>query len=105
MNKFEKEILKAIEDRKAENVKFYDVRGVNPLCDAIIICTALNERNLFGIENAVEKAAEKLKMKINHVEGRNDSRWVIVDLSDVIVHILTRDERERLGLDEIIKTK
>lgn len=105
MNKIEKEILKAIEDRKAEDIKFYDVRGVNPLCDSIFICTALNERNLFGIENAVEEAAEKLNLKINHIEGRNDSKWVIVDLNDIIVHILTRDERERLALDDIIKIK
>ena len=105
MNKIEKEIMKAIEDRKAEDIKFYDVKGVNPLCDAIIVCTALNERNLFGIENAIEEAAEKLNIKINHVEGRNDSRWVIVDLNDIVVHILTRAERERLALDEIIKTK
>ncbi len=105
MNKFEKEILKAIDDRKAEDIKFYDVRGVNPLCDSIFICTALNERNLFGIENAVEEAAEKLNLKINHIEGRNDSKWVIVDLNDIIVHILTRDERERLALDDIIKIK
>lgn len=105
MTKNEKEIIKAIDGRKAEDIKFYDVKGVNPLCDSIIICTALNERNLFGIEDAVEEAAEKLNIKIHHVEGRNDSKWVIVDLNDIVVQILTREERERLALDDIIKTK
>lgn len=103
MNNNEKAIIKAIEDKKAENIRFYDVKGVNPLCDSIIICTALNERNLYGVEDAVEEAANKLNIKINHIEGINDSKWIIVDLFDIVVHILTEDERARLDLDEIIK--
>ncbi len=105
MNKIEKILIKAIKDRKAEDIKYYDVRGVNPLCDSIIVCTALNERNIFGIQDSVEEAASKNNIKINHIEGRKDSKWVIVDLNDIVVHILTKEERERLNLDEIIKTK
>jgi ribosome-associated protein len=105
MNSVEKAIVKAISDLKGENIKTYNVKGVNPLCDTIIVCTALNERNLFGIEDAVEEVANNSKIKINHIEGRNDSKWIIVDLNDVVIHIMTKEERERLDIDSIIKTR
>ncbi len=105
MNKNEKAVLKAIKDKKAKNVKFYDVKGINPLCDAIIVCSALNERNLNGIKESIEDAAELNKIKINHIEGRNDSKWIVVDLNDIVVHIMTEDERNRIDIDSIISSK
>lgn len=105
MNKNEKNILKAIKDKKAINVKFYDVRGINPLCDSIIVCSALNERNLVGIKDSIEDAALSNKMKINHIEGRNNSKWIVVDLNDIVVHVMTEDERARVDLDSIIVSK
>jgi len=105
MNKYEKVVLEAINDKKAKNIKFYDVRGINPLCDAIIVCSALNERNLNGIKESVEETAEKYKIMLNHIEGRNGSKWIIVDLNDIVVHIMTEDERTRIDLDSIIVRK
>jgi len=105
MNKNEKAIIKALEDMKANDVKFYDVRGKNPLCDSIIVCTALNERNLNALSEEVQDVAEKNKMKINHIEGRNCSTWIIVDLNDVVVHIMSENERARINLDNIIEGK
>jgi len=105
MNKYEKAVLKAINDKKARNVKFYDVRGINPLCDAIIVCSALNERNLNGIKESVEETAQKYKLMLNHIEGRNGSKWIVVDLNDIVVHIMTEDERTRIDLDSIITRK
>ena len=105
MNKNEKNILKAVKDKKAINVKFYDVREINPLCDAIIVCSALNERNLVGIKDSIEDVALLNKMKINHIEGRNNSKWIVVDLNDIVVHIMTEDERKRVDLDSVIALK
>lgn len=101
MRKVEKEIYNTISDLKAKNITYYDVKGKNPLCDAIIVCTALNERNLNAIKEAVEETAEKNRLQINHVEGRNGSRWIIVDLNDIVVHIFDESERERINIDDL----
>src|SRR5574344_200136 len=105
MNKYEKAVLKAIKDKKAKNVKFYNVKGISPLCYSIIVCSALNERNLNGIEESIEDVAFSNKMKINHIEGRNSSKWSVVDLNDIVIHIMTEDERKRIDLDSVIVSK
>jgi len=105
MNKETNIIFECINKTKAEDVVLYDVEGKSPLCDAIIVCTALNERNLNGLKEQIEECCLENNIKINHIEGRNGSQWIVMDLNDTIVHILTREERIRLNLDDIIETK
>lgn len=101
--KIEKVIEKAIKDKKGENIIIYDVTGKNPLCDYVIIATALNERNLESIADNVVDELEKHKFKINHVEGKSNTPWIIVDAIDAICHILTAEERERIKLEDLLE--
>lgn len=105
MNKNEKLIYSAIEDRKGVNIKFYDVRDKNPMCDAIFICTALNERNLHAIQDSIEETAELNNMTVKHIEGRHGSNWILIDLNDIVVHIFTEEERNRINLDLLLDNK
>ena len=103
MTKEEKIIFDCINKTKAEDTIFYDVRGINPLCDSIIICTALNNRNLNGLKDAIEECCEINNIVINHIEGRDcKSGWLLIDLNDIIIHIMTKEIRDQLNLDEII---
>lgn len=103
MTKNEKIIMDAINKTKAKDVKFYNVKGKSVLTDAIIICTALNDRNLNGLENTIEEVCAENKIAINHIEGRNDSRWIVIDLNDIVVHLLTEDERLKFNLEELLE--
>lgn len=96
-------IKKAIEDKKAENVCVYNVKNKNPLCDYVIVCTALNGKNMYAIANSIEETLEENKIQINHVEGRESNDWVLVDCDDVIVHIMSESYREHVKLDDLLK--
>ena len=102
MNDTEKIIFDCINKTKAEDVVFYDVKGRSSICDSIIVCTALNDRNLNGLKEQIEECCFENNIPINHIEGRNGSKWIIIDLNDIVIHILTFEERNRLNLDEIV---
>lgn len=96
-------VKKAIEDKKGENVIVYNVKSKNPLCDYVIICTALNGKNMNAIANSIEDTLEENDFKINHVEGRESNDWVLVDCDDVIIHIMSQSYRDYVKLDDLLK--
>lgn len=95
-------VIKAVEDKKGEDISFYDVRNKNPYYDYVIICTALNERNGQAIVASIEESFILNKHKLNHIEGRDSSRWTIVDGGNIIIHIFSRQERSRINLEELL---
>lgn len=95
-------IKKAVEDKKCENVKVYNVKNKNPLCDYVIVCTALNKRNMTAVAASVEDALEENDFTINHIEGRDSEEWVLVDCNDIVIHIMSEAFREHVKIDELL---
>ena len=93
---------KAILDKKGENVCVYNVKNKNPLCDYVIVCTALNGKNMNAIANSIEETLEENDIAINHIEGRDSTDWVLVDCNDVIIHIMSEQYREHVKLDDLL---
>ncbi len=100
-----KSIIKAIDDKLGEELEIIDVSELTPLANYYVICTASNSRRLNAIKEAVVEAVEKLGLSIHHVEGKSNSEWLLVDAHDIIVHILTPNERERLNFEELFKNQ
>lgn len=96
-------IKKAIEDKKGDNVCVYNVKNKNPLCDYVIVCTALNGKNMNAIATSVEDTLEENDFKINHIEGRESNDWVLVDCDDAIIHIMSQSYRDYVKLDDLLK--
>ena len=93
--------LEAINDLKAGNVETFDVRGITSIADTMIICSGRSNRHVVSIaENIVTKAKQA---KLSHIkmEGTKEGEWVIVDLADVIVHIMLPAAREFYNLEDL----
>ncbi len=96
-------INKAIDDRKGYNVKNLDVSGVSPMCDAFVIASGSNKNQLNAICDAVEEICRDNGMPLREREGRAEGGWILLDYSDIIVHIFSSEMRNFYNLDHTWK--
>ena len=97
-NNYEKEVQEIIdimEDKKAQDIKVYDMRGKSPFFDYSILCTGSSSRNIEAIASDIKKSLTNIK----NVEGLDECNWVLIDAGDIIVSVFSRDAREYYQLD------
>ena len=94
-------IAEIASDAKAEDIVVLGVRDLTPITDFFVICTADNERQLRAILNNIDEEMTKHGVKPRAVEGAAGSGWVLMDFSDVIVHVFGRNERAFYSLDKL----
>ncbi|MDH5611208.1 MAG: ribosome silencing factor [Gammaproteobacteria bacterium] len=96
-------VRKALEDLKAEDIVEMDVRGKTSVADAIFVASGNSGRHVRSIaENVVMEAKHAGKQPLG-VEGEEDAEWVLVDLGDVIVHVMQKPSREFYDLEGLWK--
>jgi ribosome-associated protein len=93
--------LAALEDLKAIDLITIDVRGITSLADFMIICTGRSNRHVKSLAENVVKKAKELKAAYIKTEGEREGEWVIVDLADVIVHVMLPATREFYNLEDL----
>ncbi len=97
------QILRSLDDRKAQDVICIDLRGnEDAFVDYMIVCHGDSTTQVNAIAGNVEKdVTEILKTKPHHTEGERNALWVIIDYVDVIVHIFYKEMREFYQLEEL----
>lgn len=107
-NKIEKQeligkIVEAIQDTKGEDVKIFDLSGIeNTVTEAFIICSANSNTQVSAIAGNIErKVRNELKERPWHVEGTENAMWVLVDYVSVVVHIFQKHIREYYDIEEL----
>ncbi len=94
-------MLASVEDDKAEDVIQIDLRGRSDVADYMVICSGRSSRQVGAI---AEKLADRLKQAFGifaKMEGKETGDWVLVDTSDVIVHIFRPEVREFYQLEKM----
>jgi ribosome-associated protein len=91
----------ALDDMKAVNVKVLDVRKLTDIADTLIIASGNSDRHVRSIADRVIQFAKKEGFRPTGVEGERDGEWVLVDLRDVIVHIMLPRIREFYRLENL----
>lgn len=84
---------------KAINVKAYDVRGLTLVTDCFVMCSANNDRQLKAIFNGIREGMKEAGISPVTSEGDFEGSWLLIDYSDVIVHIFREEAREFYDLD------
>ncbi len=77
-----------------------DIHHLTIIADCFVICTADNERQLRALSRQIQEATDKIGVDARRIEGMPESGWVLLDYSDVIVHIFGRAERQFYRLEE-----
>jgi ribosome-associated protein len=96
-----KVVENALDDMKAVNVKVLDVHKLTDITDTMIIATGNSDRHVRSIADRVVEFAKKAGFRPMGVEGERDGEWVLVDLQDVIVHIMLPRVREFYRLENL----
>ena len=86
-------------DRKACDLVVMDVRGLTSIADYFIICSGRSDRQVQSIAQGLEENSAKHGVRLFAVEGTGRGHWVLMDFSDVIVHIFYEPVRKFYDLD------
>ena len=94
-------LAEAASDKKAENIVILKMTKLSDFADYFIICSADSDRGVKTIvENIVEKCKE-LGTKVLGVEGLKESRWVLIDAGDIIVHVFHEPIRNEFDIESL----
>jgi len=96
-----KSVIDALEELKAKDVREIDVRGKTSIADLLVIASGTSARHVKSIANEVTKFAKQAGVAPLGVEGEVEGEWVLVDLGDVIVHVMLPRIREFYGLERL----
>ena len=96
-----KQVALAVEDLKAKDVVEIDVRGKTSVCDYIVIASGTSTRHVKSIADEVVRKVKDLDVLPLGVEGEREAEWVLVDLGDVVVHVMLPRVREFYALERL----
>ena len=94
-------VIGALEDLKAERIVALDVRDKTDVTDYIIVASGNSSRHVKAIANNVVVAAKKAGQVPLGIEGETDGEWMLVDLADVVVHVMQPQVREFYDLESL----
>ena len=90
------EIIDIMEDKKAQDIKVYDMRGKSPFFDYSILCTGSSSRNIEAIATDIKKSLDNVR----NVEGLDEANWVLIDAGDMVISVFSKDARDYYRLDD-----
>jgi len=94
-------VTATLDDMKAVNVKVLDVRGLTDIADTMIIASGNSDRHVRSIADRVVEKAKAAGFRPLGTEGERDGEWVLVDLQDIILHVMLPRVREFYGLERL----
>jgi ribosome-associated protein len=94
-------ILDALADMKALEVRILDVRGLTDIADFMVIASGSSDRHVRSVAQRVVEKTKEAGFRPHGVEGEQDSDWVLIDLHEMIVHVMLPRVREFYGLEKL----
>ena len=94
-------VIDALADMKALEVKVLDVRGLTDIADCMVIASGTSDRHVRAVAQRVVEKTKEAGFRPHGVEGQQDGDWVLIDLNEMIVHVMLPRVREFYGLEKL----
>lgn len=98
-----KQCCQVLEEKKAGDLRVLDVSAQSSITDYLVLATATSEPHLRALRVELEKAIDASAHKIVGMETAQESGWIVIDVFDVMIHLLTAETRARYGLENLWK--
>lgn len=100
-NSIENIVITALNDLKGNDITVLDVKKLTSITDTMVICSGRSTRHNRSLCDNVVQAAKDHKISVLGVEGENGADWILIDLADVVVHIMLPTTREFYNLEKL----
>ena len=94
-------IVRTLDNKLGKDITAINMELVSPMYDTFVICSASNERMIQSLRDNVEDELAKEGYFVRTIEGRKNSKWVLMDYGDIIVHIFDSEERNNYNLEKL----
>ena len=94
-------IAASASEKKANDILLLNMEDLSPVTDYYVICSAANTTQVRTIADNIEDKLAEAGVFVNHKEGYQDSRWVLLDYGDVVAHVFLEDERNFYNLEHL----
>ncbi len=93
--------MTTLDDMKGKNITCLDVRGLSSVCDFMLVVTGTSNRHVKAMTDELVKKVKAAGGKVYSTEGQAAAEWVLVDLGDIVVHVMLAASRELYDLESL----
>lgn len=90
-----------MQEKKGEEVTVLDLKKHTTMTDYFVFCSADSEPQIKAIYKSIEERMKALGLRVDHIEGRPDTGWVLMDYDDFVVHIMLPEKRSYYDLERL----
>jgi len=101
LKKLQRVVIDALEDVKAQDIRVFDTTPLTGLFDRVVMASATSNRQSRALAASVRDKVKERGGQVISVEGEESGEWVLVDLGDIVVHIMQPAVRSYYNLEEI----
>jgi ribosome-associated protein len=101
ITKLQRTVVDALEDIKAQDIRVFNTTGLSDLFDRVVVASATSNRQTRSLANHLKEKAKEKGFPVVSTEGEDSGEWVLVDLGDMIVHIMQPAIRAYYNLEEL----
>ena len=97
----QKTVVDALEELKAQDIRILDVRSIASFTDLMIIASGTSTRHVKSIADKVVEKCATVGIRPLGVEGQQEAEWVLVDMNDIVVHVMLPQTRDFYNLEKL----
>lgn len=94
-------VVSKLDEMKAQDIRCIDVRGKSSITDMLVIATGNSTRHVKSLAQTVEMAVREAGVKPLGIEGEQAGEWVLLDLNDLILHVMLQSTRDFYNLEKL----
>ncbi|MGF1547746.1 MAG: ribosome silencing factor [Thiotrichales bacterium] len=105
LNQLKALVEDALAEMKAQDVKSIDVQGVTSITDVIYVATGTSTRHVKSVADRIVERAKDAGVMPLGTEGEQSMEWILVDLNDIVVHVMLQQTRDFYNLEKLWETR